>query len=345
MKLSIILDYSGEPRRSAAYAADLERAGVDVCWVAEAYSFDAVSMLGYLAAKTTTMELGTAIVPVFSRTPALLAMTAAGLDAVSDGRFILGIGASGPQVVEGWHAVPFDRPVTRQREIIEICRTVWRRDVVRYDGQAYQIPLPPERGTGLGKPLKLINHPVRSNIPIYVAALRDQNVAVTAEVADGWLPLFFHPERAMDVWGEPLARGLARRSPDLSPLEVVAGGVVAICEEDQATRLRDSARRMIALYVGGMGAREKNFYNTLFRRYGYEQEAETIQNLFLEGRKAEAEAAVPEEFLKATAMVGDEAWVKERIESYRAAGVTRLQIQPVGPEPLRVVERIKSWIS
>lgn len=345
MKLSIILDYSGDPRQSAAYAADLERAGIDVCWVAEAYSFDAISILGYLAAKTTTMELGTAIVPVFSRTPALLAMTAAGLDAVSSGRFILGIGASGPQVVEGWHGVPFDRPVTRQREIIEICRSVWRRDVVRHEGLAYQIPLSPDKGTGLGKALKLINHPVRPNIPIYVAALRDQNVAVTAEVADGWLPLFFHPERAMDVWGDSLARGRALRSSDLGPLEVVAGGVVAICDEEHATKLRDAARRMIALYVGGMGAREKNFYNTLFRRYGYEEEAETIQTLYLAGRKAEAMAAVPEDFLKATAIVGDEGWVKERIEAYRAAGVTRLQVQPVGPDALRTVERIKSWVS
>ena len=207
MKLSMTLNYSGDPKAAAEQARDLESAGIDVGWVAELYSFDAVSILGYLAAKTETMELGSSILPIYSRTPTLTAMTAAGLDAVSDGRFILGIGASGPQVIEGWHGVPYDRPVGRQRELIEICRKVWRREVVVHDGPSYQLPLPPDQGTGLGKPLKLINHPKRSNIPIYIASLGPSNVATTAEVADGWIPVFFHPDKARSVWSDVLAKG------------------------------------------------------------------------------------------------------------------------------------------
>nr|WP_291825520.1 LLM class flavin-dependent oxidoreductase [Candidatus Microthrix sp.] len=201
MKLSMTLNYSGDPRAAAAEAADLERAGIDVGWVAELYSFDAVSILGYLAAKTETMELGSSILPIYSRTPTLTAMTAAGLDAVSEGRFILGIGASGPQVIEGWHGVPYDRPIGRQRELIDICRKVWRREVVTHDGPSYHLPLPADQGTGLGKPLKLINHPKRADIPVYIASLGPKNVEVTAEIANGWIPVFFHPDKADSVWG------------------------------------------------------------------------------------------------------------------------------------------------
>ena len=345
MKLSMTLNYSGDPRAAAEEAADLERAGVDVGWVAELYSFDAVSILGYLAAKTETMELGSAILPIYSRTPTLTAMTAAGLDAVSDGRFILGIGASGPQVIEGWHGLPYDKPIGRQKELIEICRKVWRREVVTHDGENYQLPLPEDQGTGLGKPLKLINHPKRSDIPIYIASLGPKNVEVTAEVADGWLPVFFHPDKAESVWGEALAKGAANRDPSLPAMKIVAGGTVAICDEEQAKKIRDAGRFMAALYVGGMGAKGKNFYNNIFRKYGYEEEAEKIQDLYLSGRKEEAMAAVPQDFLDATAMVGDEGWVRERIEAYAAAGVTHLQITPAGADRLGLVEKVKGWIS
>lgn len=345
MKLSMTLNYSGDPRAAGEEAADLERAGVDVGWVAELYSFDAVSILGYLAAKTETMELGSAILPIYSRTPTLTAMTAAGLDAVSDGRFILGIGASGPQVIEGWHGLPYDKPIGRQKEIIEICRKVWAREVVTHDGDSYQLPLPEDQGTGLGKPLKLINHPKRADIPIYIASLGPKNVEVTAEMADGWIPVFFHPDKANDVWGDALAKGAANRDPSLPPMSIVAGGTVAICDEDQAQKIRDGGRFMTALYVGGMGAKGKNFYNNIFRKYGYEEEAEKIQDLYLAGKKEEAMAAVPQDFLDATAMVGDEGRVRERIEAYQAAGVTHLSITPAGADRLGLIEKVKGWIS
>jgi F420-dependent oxidoreductase-like protein len=270
-------------------------------------------------------------------------MTAAGLDAVSGGRFVLGLGSSGPQVIEGWHGVPFDKPLTRTREIIDICRLVWKRERVVYNGEAYTFPLPEEQGTGLGKPLKIINHPVRDDIPIYIASLGPKNVQLTAEIADGWLPAFFHPDKARDVFGSDLEIGSKARPADRSPLEIVAGGTVAICDEDSARKIRDLARPMTALYVGGMGAKGKNFYNNVFRRYGYEKEAEEIQNLYLSGKKEEATALVPNDYLEGTAMVGDEGFVRDRIQAYKAAGVTRLSVNPVGDDPLKLVEKVKAW--
>jgi F420-dependent oxidoreductase-like protein len=342
VKLSTSVAYTGDPRTAAQRAKDLESAGIDMLWVAELYSFDAVSILGYLAAHTERVELASGILPIYSRTPTLTAMTAAGLDAVSGGRFVLGLGASGPQVIEGWHGVPYDKPLTRTRELIDICRLVWKREKVVYDGQAYQLPLPPEQGTGLGKPLKIINHPVREDIPVYIASLGPKNVQMTAEVADGWLPVFFHPDKA-DIWQADLEIGTKARDPELAPLEVVAGGTVAICDEAQATKLRDMARPMTALYVGGMGARGRNFYNNVFKRYGYEEEATKIQDLYLDGKKDEAAALVPDDYLAATAMVGDEGHVRERIEAYKAAGVTRLTVNPVGADPLGLIEKVKAW--
>jgi F420-dependent oxidoreductase-like protein len=344
MKLSMMLNYSGDPRQAAKDAADLEKAGIDIGWVAELYSFDAVSILGYLAASTETMELGSAILPIYSRTPTLTAMTAAGLDAVSGGRFVLGLGASGPQVIEGWHGVPYDRPLGRTREIIDICRKVWQRERVEHDGRSYQLPLPADQGTGLGKPLKLINHPVRDNIPIYIASLGPKNVEMTAEIADGWIPVFYHPDKAEMVWGDAIAAGNAKRDTSLAPMEVVAGGSIAICDDNIAQKIRDGGRSMTALYVGGMGAKGKNFYNDVFCKYGYEAEAAEIQDLYLSGRKTEAEALIPSDFLEATAMVGDEGRVRDRVLAYKNAGVTALQLQPVGPNPLELIEKVRGWI-
>lgn len=343
MKLSASISPFGSPRDAAVRARDLESAGIDMLWVAELYSFDAISMLGFLAAHTERVELASGILPIYSRTPTLTAMTAAGLDAVSEGRFVLGLGTSGPQVIEGWHGVTFDQPLRRTRELIDICRLVWKRKQVVYDGKAYQLPLPPTAGTGLGKALKIINQPVRPDIPIYLATLGPKNVQLTAELADGWLPAFFHPDRATDVFGEDLRLGAANRPEDREPLEIVAGGTVAICDEDEAVRLRDLGRAGTALYVGGMGARGRNFYNNVFRRYGYDAEAELIQTLYLDGKKQEAAAAVPADFLEATSLVGDEGFVRERVKAYKAAGVTRLSINPVGPRPLDLIEKIKNW--
>jgi len=342
VKLSTGLGYTGDPTQAARRAKDLEAAGIDMIWVAELYSFDAVSILGYLAAHTERAELASGILPIYSRTPTLTAMTAAGLDAVSGGRFVLGLGASGPQVIEGWHGVAYDKPLTRTREIIDICRLVWKRERVVYNGDAYQLPLPPDQGTGLGKPLKIINHPVRENIPVYIASLGPKNVQMTAEFADGWLPVFFHPDKA-EIWQEDLDAGLAKRDAGLAPLEIVAGGTVAVCDADVAQKIRDAARPMTALYVGGMGAKGRNFYNNVFKRYGYEAEAEKIQDLYLSGQKAEAEALVPQEYLDATAMVGDEGYVRERIQAYKAAGVTRLSVTPMGDDPLKLIEKVKTW--
>jgi F420-dependent oxidoreductase-like protein len=343
MKLCTALNYAGNIAETASYARALEAAGIDMIAVPELYSVDSISILAYVAAHTERVELFAGILPIYSRTPALIAMTAAGLDAVSGGRFVLGLGTSGPQVIEGWHGVPFDKPLRRTREVIDICRLVWRRERVEYNGDIYTIPIPAERGTGLGKPLKIINDLVRDEIPIYVAALGPKNVQLVAELADGWAPFFFYPEKAENVWGEDLWAGAGRRLPDRKPLEIVTGGTVGLCDRHTASRLRDKARPMNALYIGGMGAKGHNYYNNIFSRCGYEAEAAEIQELYLDGKKAEAEAAIPNEFLEATSLIGDEGYVRERIQAYRDSGVTCLNITPVGDNPLALIERIKSW--
>ena len=340
MRLSTQLAYASDPRATIEQAAALERAGVDVAWVAEVYGFDSPTLLGYLAARTERMLLGAGILPIYSRTPALIAQTAAGLDAVSGGRCLLGLGASGPQVIEGWHGVPYDRPLARTREIVDICRRAWRRETLTNDG-VYPLPLP--GGTGLGKPLKMLTRPVRDRIPIFIAALGDRNVELTAEIAEGWLPLFFLPDKAGDVWGAALAAGLVKRQADLGDLEIVAGGLLAI--GDDVTALREAARPMAALYIGGMGARGRNFYHDLACRYGYAAEADLVQELYLDGRHRDAEAAVPAEFLELTNLIGPAGYVRERLEVFRAAGVTMLNVSPIGPDPLRDVETVKGWLS
>ena len=322
------LSYAGGFKESAQQVAEFERAGLDLAWVAEAYGFDGVSLMGYLAASTERVQIASGILPIYTRTPTLLAMTAAGVDALSDGRCHLGLGASGPQVIEGWHGVPYDKPLGRTREIVEICRDVWaREDRLVHDGPIYHLPLPEGQGTGLGKPLKIIAHPVRPRIPIWIASLGPKNVEVTAEIADGWMPLFFHPEKAKDVWGDDLARGRAKRSDDLDDLWINAGGLLAI--GDDVESLRDLARPMIALYVGGMGAKGRNFYNDLVCRYGFEQEAAEIQDLYLAGKKQEAAALVPEALLEATSLCGPAGYVAEKVAAFAEAGVTHLGVTPI----------------
>jgi F420-dependent oxidoreductase-like protein len=321
---------------------NLEKAGIEVFWSAELYSFDAVSAMGYLAAITERAEIGSSILPFYSRTPTLLAMTAAGIDALSNGRCILGLGASGPQVIEGWHGVPYDRPVGRVREIVDVCRQVWRRDKVVHDGPSYTIPLPEGQGTGLGKPLKIINHPVREKIPIYVASLGPSNVSMTAELCEGWIPIFYWPDRADRVWGDALKKGNAKRDPSLGPLEVVAGGTVVIGDDVEA--LRDRARPNLALYIGGMGARGRNFYNDLAIRYGFEAEAKLIQDLYLDGKRDEAAAAVPQELIDGTSLIGPEGWVKERVLAFKESGVSVLNVNPGGPDATSTIEKIRSWV-
>ncbi|GEP35682.1 LLM class F420-dependent oxidoreductase [Nocardioides szechwanensis] len=342
MKLSMPLVYAGNPRESADQVVALEKAGLDTIWVAEPYGFDAPTLMGYLAAKTETVEIGAGILNVYSRTPGALLQTAAGLDNVSGGRAVIGLGASGPQVIEGFHGLPYDKPLGRTREVIEIIRMGLRREPLVSDG-IFKLPLPADQGLGLGKPLKLLNKPERPVVPLWVAALGDKNVTMTAEVADGWLPFLFHPEKAKDVWGDALAAGTAKRSADLGPLEISAGGMVAIGEDVKG--MLDFMRPMYALYVGGMGARGKNFYNELACQYGYEKEAKQIQDLYLDGNKRDAEALVPLEWLEAGNLVGPASYVQERIAAFREAGVTNLSLVPASDDPAGTIAQVKEWVS
>jgi F420-dependent oxidoreductase-like protein len=345
VKLSMPLSYAGGFQESARQVAALEKVGLDTVWVAEAYGYDAPSLMGFLAAKTERVEIGAAILPIYTRTPTLIAMTAAGIDAISGGRCVLGLGASGPQVIEGFHGIPYDRPLTRTREIIDICRTVWAREApLTHDGAVFHIPLPEGQGTGLGKALKIIGHPERARIPIWVAALGEKNVAMTAEIADGWLPLFFVPEKAKEVFGPSLDTGTARRDPDLAPLQIAAGGLLAIGEEAEVAPFRDLGRAAAALYIGGMGAKGKNFYNALAVRYGYEKEAAEIQDLYLDGHKAEAAAKVPDELLEATSLCGPVGYLRDRLAAMAEAGVTHVNVTPVGGDPVAMMEQVRALL-
>jgi F420-dependent oxidoreductase-like protein len=338
LKISTLMSYAQGFVGATKEIVEMEKAGLDVVWVPEAYSFDGVSAMGYLAAKTERVTIASGILNVYSRTPTVMAMTAAGIDSLSEGRCMLGLGASGPQVIEGFHGVAYDAPMTRMRETIEICRKVWKREEkLTYNGKKYQIPLPADQGTGLGKPLKIINHPYREEIPIALATLGAKSVEMTAELADAWLPAFYMAEGAEAVWGDALRKGAAKRDPGRPPLDVYAGGAVAIGEGLES--YRDMSRPGIALYIGGMGAKEKNFYNQVFRKYGYEEEAETIQELYLSGRKSEAEAAIPQSYLDSTSLVGPEGFVRERLQVLKDHGVTSLNVGFLGTT---TQERVKN---
>ena len=345
MKLATQLMYDGNPRSAADAVTALEAAGLDQVWVAEAYGFDSPTLMGYLAARTERVEIGSAILNIYSRTPGALLQTAAGLDNVSGGRAILGLGASGPQVIEGFHGVPYRRPLARTAEIVDLVRRGLRREPLTADGELH-LPLTKEHGavTGLGKPLKLLTRPERDTVPIWIAALGVKSVEQTAEIADGWIPHLFHPEKADLVWGDALRAGAAKRLDGLGPLEVMAGGMVAIGEGADTKALLDLARPVYALYVGGMGAKGKNFYNDVAKAYGYEEEAEKIQDLYLSGRKKEAEALVPQEWLEAGNLVGPASYVRERIAAFREAGVTTLQVVPASDDPAATVAQLREML-
>ena len=312
---------------------EAERLGYASIWSAEAYGSDAVSVLSWYAAKTERIHVGTAVMQMPARTPAATAMTAITLDHLTHGRFRLGLGTSGPQVSEGWHGVPFGKPLVRTREYVEIVRSILRRDKpLEFHGEYYDIPV--RGGTGLGKPLKTIVHPHRSNIPIYLAAIGPKNVSLTGEIADGWLPTFYAPSHAsmFESWlGEGLARaGEERKGFDVAPFTMVLMG-----QDLQACR--DLARPTIALYVGGMGARGRNFYNDLVKRYGFEQAAAEIQDLYLEGRKGEAAAAVPDELVDEVALVGSASRIADRLQAWKDAGVDTLIAGVFQVEALRAL--------
>lgn len=349
MKIANFLSYAGNPRETAQQVVAQEAAGLDLVWVAEAYGFDSPTLMGYLAARTERLEIGSAILNVFSRTPGAIAQTAAGLDNVSGGRAVLGLGASGPQVIEGFHGVEYRKPLTRTKEVIEVVRMALRHERLQLDGDTVTLPLPSDRGTGLGKPLKLINEPERPVVPIFMASLGQRSVETAAEIADGWIPHLFVPERADRVWGDALSSGWSRRSADLGPLDVVAGGFLAITDdESEATAHLEGARHMAALYVGGMGARDKNFYNDLWRDYGFEDEARAVQDHYLsreKGAKAKAAAVFDPDTIARMNLVGSESFVRDRIEAFRAAGVTILNVMPAGPDPLGDIARLKEWVA
>jgi F420-dependent oxidoreductase-like protein len=329
MRIGMPLPYSGSFTETVDQLPDYVQAGLEIVYVAEAYTFDAVSQLGYIAAKVPDLEIGSDILPIYTRSPTLTAMTAAGIDYVSGGRFTLGLGASGPQVVEGFHGLRYDAPVGRTREVIEICRKVWRRERLEHTGKHYTIPLTAQDGgSGLGKPLKLINTPLRERIPIMIAAMGPKNVELAAELTEGWAPFFYRPEGADAVWGESIRAGQAKRDPALGPLDIVIPVPVAI--GDDVEHLLDQARPQFALYIGGMGAKGKNFYNDLARRYGYEAEAEKIQELYLSGKKAEAEAVVPLELIRSTSLIGPKSWISERLCALTESGVRTLAAKPLG---------------
>jgi F420-dependent oxidoreductase-like protein len=341
------INYSGDFAETIDNLVDFEKVGLDRIMVPEAYSFDAVSQLGYIAAKTTTLELATGILPMYSRTPTNLAMTAAGLDYISGGRFVLGIGASGPQVIEGFHGVKYDAPVGRARENAEICRMVWRRERTEYNGKYYKLPFSKEDGgTGLGKPLKIINHPVRERIPMLLAAIGPKNVELAAELFEEWQPILFHPEGLGAAFGDALEKGNAKRAPELGTLGISVNTTALITDdEEQRTNALALVKAHAALYIGGMGARGRNFYNTVFARQGYADTARLVQDLYLDGRKDEAAAALPDEFIAKVTLIGSPSYVKERIDVLRAAGVTHLHVSPVTTDAPKLLGQVKEWIT
>jgi len=332
LKLGLELPYTEMGDRDAliALSRHAEALGYDAIWCSELYSFDAFTTLTQIACATETIRLGTNIANIYARTPAMLAGTAASLDQLSGGRFILGIGVSGPQVIEGWHGVPYDRPIARTRETIEIVRRVLSGDKLIHEGTVFNVT----------KGLRLLNKPLRPDLPVYVASLGPKNVELTAEMADGWLPTFFSPAHAKETFGAALDAGLAKRSPALGPLEVAP--FVPSYAGDLATG-RDILRFVVGFYVGGMGSREQNFYNTLVRRYGFVEEAERIQDLFLGGDKGAAIAAVPDEMVDAVSLVGDEDRIRDGLAAFEAAGATALVVGALAPDPegrMRTLETI-----
>ena len=342
MRLGLNLGYWGSKFRDPTELVhQAERLGFDSVWTAEAYGSDAVTPLTWLAARTERIKLGTAILQMPARTPAMTAMTAMSLDLLSGGRLLLGLGASGPQVAEGWHGVPYGKPLARSREYIEIVRAALRREKpLEYDGQCYQIPV--REGTGLGKPLKLITHPLRPEIPIYLGAIGPKNVALAAEVADGWLPMFFSPER-MSMYREWLQEGFARAHPDKLNKEKSNFDIaptVAVQMGDDVAACRNAVKPQLALYIGGMGARERNFYYNLACRYGYEEAAGKIQSLFLDGKREQAAAAVPDKLVDEVALCGPKSRIADQLSIWKECGVTTLLCATLSKTTLRTLAEL-----
>jgi F420-dependent oxidoreductase-like protein len=341
MRLGLNCGYWGsDPKDNVTLVQEAEKAGFHSLWTAEAYGSDAVTTLTWLAAKTEHIHVGTAIMQMTARVPAMTAMTAATLDLLTGGRMLLGIGASGPQVVEGWHGVEYGKLLVRTREYVTILRDIWKREKpLEHHGAYYDIPV--QGGTGLGKPLKLISHPLRSEIPIYIAAIGPKNVALCAEIADGWLPVFFSPYRKA-VFQASLDDGFARRTDGKTAADFDIAPTVSVVLGDDAQACRNQIKPHLALYVGGMGARGKNFYNDLARRYGYEAQAQQIQDLYLEGKKAEAVAAIPDELVDEVALCGPKERIKDSLAAWKESGVKTLICGATSLEAVRAMAELAS---
>jgi len=328
MKLGLMLGYwMFGPEDPIDLVLEAERLGYDSAWAAEAWGTDAITVLAWLGATTSRIKLGSAIMQIPGRTPGNTAMTAATLDLLSGGRFMLGLGTSGPQVVEGWHGEPWGKPLGKTREYVEIVRAALRREVVEHHGEHYDIPL--RDSTGLGKPLKLMARPPRPDIPIYLAALGPKAVELAFEIADGWLPLFFSPEKAADVFPMHLRR---------DGFDIAAGAQVLVCD-DPADGI-ELLKPYFAFYVGGMGSKGKNFYNDVACRYGYEAEAKHVQELFLDGRQRDAAAAFPDALVDDVALVGPPERIRDRLDAWREAGVTTLLVHSRDPASLRTLAEL-----
>ncbi|MDQ1602844.1 MAG: hypothetical protein QOE01_689 [Actinomycetota bacterium] len=325
MRLGVNLGYwgSGNDKDNLALAREADRLGYSVVWAAEAYGSDAATVLAWVAAQTERIDVGSAIFQIPGRTPALTAMTAATLDSLSGGRFRLGLGVSGPQVSEGWHGVRFDKPLARTREYVSIVRSALRRETVQHEGEHWTIPLP----GGPGKPLRLTVHPVREHIPIYLAAIGPKNLELTGEIADGWLAIFFAPEFADDLLGH-LRTGRDKAGATMAGFDVVPTVPVVVGKDLEACAA--PLRQYAALYLGGMGSREQNFYNRLAVRMGYGTEAAQVQDLYLAKAPRDAAAAVPFEFIDRTSLIGPPDRIRDRLQAYADAGVTTLSVASYG---------------
>ncbi len=344
MRLGVNFGYQdwGNGLESAITTAqEADRLGFHSGWTAEAYGTDAVTPLTWLMARTERMSWGTAIMQMPARSPAMTAMTAATLDLMSGGRFLLGIGASGPQVAEGWHGEAYGKPLGKTREYIEIIRAILAREgPVEHHGAHYDIPYTGDDATGLGKPLKIIVHPRRADLPIYIAAIGPKNVELAAEVADGWLPIFFSPTRLTDTYGAALDAGFAKAAGGKSLDAFDIAPTVTVIVGDDVDALRGLVKPMVALYVGGMGARGKNFYNDLACRYGYEAAAKEIQDLYLDGKKAEAIAAVPDELIDEVALLGPRERIADQVEAWKESGIGTMILGAAQPEALQLMAEL-----
>ncbi|MBT8212587.1 MAG: LLM class F420-dependent oxidoreductase [Acidimicrobiia bacterium] len=341
MKLGLSLGYfTGNLADDFTLIDELESLGFDSVWTAEAYGLDAATPLGFIAARTSRIKIGSGILQMPARTPAMTAMTAVTLDKLSGGRFLLGLGLSGPQVVEGWHGVPYGKPIGKTREYVSILRKIFARDEpVTHEGAHYQLPYTGDGASGLGKPLKMIDKPIQEEIPIYVAAIGPKNVALTAEIADGWLPIFFSPERFRDIWGDSLDTGFAAAGDGKADRFDIAPSVFAQVTSDLDVA-RMQAKPMLALYIGGMGAKGRNFYNDLACRYGYEEAATTVQDLYLAGKKREATMAVPDELVDDVSLIGSKEQIADRLAAWREAGVGTLILNTMDLATIRTVAEV-----